>query len=443
MGYDNSNENWAFETRQVHAGQPVDSDTGARALPLYQTTSFVFDSAEQAADRFALRELGPIYTRITNPTQEAVENRIASLEGGVAALLFASGQAAETAAIQSIVQAGGHVVASPRLYGGTETLLRHTLPKYGITATFVEDPDDPRSWEAAVQPNTRLFYGESISNPLNDILDIPAIAHVAHEHQVPLVVDNTVASPYLIRPIELGADVVVESATKYLGGHGTSLAGVLVDGGKFDWRAQRDGEDLFPSFTQPDPAYHGAVYADLGAPALALKARVTLLRDTGAAVSPFNAWTLQQGLETLSLRVERHNSNALAVAEFLESRNDVADVRYAGLESSKWHGTQKEISPKGAGAIVTFDLAVPEGTSADETTAKAWAFIDALKLHSCLVNIGDTKSLVCHPATTTHSQLTEEALLRTGVTQASIRLSVGIESVEDILADLELGFATL
>ena len=443
MTYDNSNENWGFETRQIHTGQPVDSDTGARALPLYQTTSFVFKDAQQAAARFALEELGPIYTRITNPTTAVAEDRIASLEGGVAALLFASGQAAETAAIQTITQAGGHVVASPRLYGGTETLLRHTLPKYGITTTFVDDPDDPLAWERAIQPNTRVFYAESISNPLNDVLDIPAIARVAHENQIPLVVDNTVASPYLIRPIELGADVVVESATKYLGGHGTSIAGVLVDGGKFDWRAQRDGEDLYPSFTQPDPAYHGAVYADLGAPALALKARVTLLRDTGAAASPFNAWTLSQGLETLSLRVERHNSNAQVVAEWLEARSDVSKVNYAGLESSKWHGIQKEISPKGAGAIVTFDLALPEGLDAEQTKQKAWAFIDALKLHSCLVNIGDVRSLVCHPASTTHSQLSEDALSAVGVSTATIRLSVGIEDVNDILADLELGFGTL
>ena len=443
MTYDNSNENWAFTTRQIHTGQPVDSDFGSRALPLHQTTSFVFADAKQAAARFALEELGPIYTRITNPTTAVAEDRIASLEGGVAALLFASGQAAETAAIQTITQAGGHVVASPRLYGGTETLLRHTLPKYGITTTFVDDPDDPLAWERAIQPNTRVFYAESISNPLNDVLDIPAIARVAHENQIPLVVDNTVASPYLIRPIELGADVVVESATKYLGGHGTSIAGVLVDGGKFDWRAQRDGEDLYPSFTQPDPAYHGAVYADLGAPALALKARVTLLRDTGAAASPFNAWTLTQGLETLSLRVERHNANAQVVAEWLESRSDVAKVNYAGLESSKWHGIQKEISPKGAGAIVTFDLALPEGLDAEQTKQKAWDFIDALKLHSCLVNIGDVRSLVCHPGSTTHSQLSEDALSAIGVSAATVRLSVGIEDVNDILADLELGFATL
>lgn len=443
MTYDNSNPNWAFETRQIHAGKTLDSDAGSRALPLHQTTSYVFADAAQAAARFALQEMGPIYTRITNPTVAAVEDRIASLEGGAAALLLASGQAAETTAIQAITQAGGHVVASPRLYGGTDALLRHTLPKYGITTTFVENPDDPASWEAAVQPNTRLFYGETISNPLNDVLDIPVIAEIAHKHQVPLVVDNTTATPYLVRPLELGADVVVASATKYLGGHGTSLAGVLVDGGTFDWRAQRDGEDLFPSFTTPDPAYHGAVYADLGAPALALKARVTLLRDTGAALSPFNAWTLGQGLETLSLRMERHVANALEVAQWLEGRSDVASVKYAGLESSPWHATAQKLAPNGAGAIVTFDIATDEGASSEEVRAKAWTFIDALKLHSCLVNIGDVHSLVCHPATTTHSQSTEEDLAATGITQATIRLSVGIENVRDIIADLELGFAAL
>ena len=413
MTYDNSNPDWAFETRQVHAGQPVDSDTGARNLPIYQTTSFVFADAEQAANRFALSEMGPIYTRITNPTVAAVEERIASLEGGVAATMFASGQAAETAAIQSILQAGGHVVASPRLYGGTDALLRHTLPKYGIETTFVENPDDPESWQAAVRPNTRAFYAETISNPLNDVLDIPAIAEVAHRNQAPLIVDNTTATPYLVRPLELGADVVVISATKYLGGHGSSLAGVLVDGGSFDWRAQRDGEDLYPSFTTPDPAYHGAVYADLGAPALALKARVTLLRDTGAAPSPFNAWAIAQGIDTLSLRVERHVANA------------------------------QKISPKGAGAIITFELTSPEGASDEDLKSRAWAFIDALKLHSCLVNIGDVRSLVSHPATTTHSQGTPESNAKAGVSISSIRLSVGIEAVEDIIGDLELGFAAI
>lgn len=443
MTYDNTNPDWSFETRQIHAGQPVDGETGARNLPIYQTTSYVFADAKQAADRFALAEMGPIYTRITNPTVAAVEDRIASLEGGVAALLFASGQAAETATIQAIAQNGGHVVASPRLYGGTDALLRHTLPKYGITTTFVEDPDDPLSWQAAVQPNTKLFYAESISNPLNDVLDIPAIADIAHRNQVPLVVDNTVATPYLIRPLELGADAVVASATKYLGGHGSSLAGVLVDGGNFDWRVQRDGEDVFPSFTTPDPAYHGLVYADLGAPALALKARVTLLRDTGAAASPFNAWTLAQGIDTLSLRVERHVANAQRVAEWLEAREDVAKVQYAGLASSPWNENQKKLSPKGAGAIVTFDLAVPEGTSDEDVRTRAWSFIDALKLHSCLVNIGDVRSLVCHPATTTHSQGTPEANAKAGVTVATIRLSVGIEGIDDILADLELGFAAV
>ena len=441
MTYDNSNPDWAFETRQIHAGQPVDSDTGARNLPIYQTTSYVFADAEQAANRFSFTDLGPIYTRITNPTVSAVEERIASLEGGVAATMFASGQAAETATIQAITQSGGHVVASPRLYGGTDALLRHTLPKYGIETTFVEDPDDPESWQAAVRPNTRVFYAETISNPLNDVLDIPAIAEVAHRNQAPLVVDNTTATPYLVRPLEQGADVVVVSATKYYGGHGSSLGGVVIDGGSFDWRAQRDGQDLYPSFTTPDPAYHGLVYADLGAPALALKTRVTLLRDTGAAPSPFNAWTIAQGIDTLSLRVERHVANAHKIAEWLEARDDVATVSFAGLASSPWNEIQKRISPKGAGAIITFDLASPEGASDEALRDRAWAFIDALKLHSCLVNIGDVRSLVCHPATTTHSQGTPESNARAGVTVTSIRLSVGIEAVEDIIADLELGFA--
>ncbi len=443
MTYDNSNPDWSFDTRQIHAGQPVDSDTGARNLPIYQTTSYVFADAKQAADRFALAEAGPIYTRITNPTVSAVEDRIASLEGGVAGLLFASGQAAETATIQAIAQSGGHVVASPRLYGGTDALLRHTLPKYGIETTFVENPDDPESWQAAVRPNTKLFYAESISNPLGDVLDIPVIADLAHRNQVPLIVDNTVATPYLMRPLEMGADAVVASATKYLGGHGSSLGGVLVDGGSFDWRVQRDGQDVFPSFTTPDPAYHGLVYADLGAPALALKARVTLLRDTGAAASPFNAWALAQGIDTLSLRMDRHVSNAQRIAEWLEAREDVATVRYAGLASSPWNETQKRLVPKGAGAIVTFDLAIADGLSDDDVTARAWAFIDALKLHSCLVNIGDVRSLVCHPGTTTHSQGTAESNARSGVTRATVRLSVGIEGVDDILADLELGFAAI
>ena len=443
MTYDNSNPDWSFDTRQIHAGQPVDSDTGARALPLYQTTSYVFADSQQAANRFALAEAGPIYTRITNPTVAAVEERIASLEGGVAAVLFASGQAAETAAIQAIAQAGDHVVASPRLYGGTETLLRHTLPRYGIETTFVENPDDPQSWQDAVRPNTKLFFAESISNPLGDVLDLPVISEVAHRNSVPLVVDNTVATPYLLRPLEHGADVVVASATKYLGGHGVSLAGVLVDGGSFDWRAQRDGEDVFPSFTNPDPAYHGLVYADLGAPALALKSRVTLLRDQGAAPSPFNAWTIALGIETLSLRMERHNANAQRIAEWLAAHPQVASVNYAGLPDSPWHATQQKLAPKGAGAIVAFDLAIPEGASEDQATARVWSFIDALKLHSCLVNIGDVRSLVCHPATTTHSQLTPETQKHAGVSRATVRLSVGIEAVEDLIADLELGFAAL
>lgn len=432
--------NWGFETRQIHTGQVVDSETGARNLPIYQTSAFVFKDAEQAAARFSLSEMGPIYSRLTNPTVAAVEERLASLEGGVAALLFASGQAAETAAIQSIAQAGDHIVASPRLYGGTETLLLHTLPKYGITTTFVENPDDPESWQAAVQPNTKLFYGESISNPLNDVLDIPAIAEVAHKNLVPLVIDNTVATPYLIRPLELGADVVVTSATKYLNGHGSSLNGVIVDGGKFDWTVTRDGEPVHPAFTTADPAYHGLKYADLGAPALALKARVTLLRDTGAAPAPFNAWTLAQGIETLSLRMERHVSNAQSVAEFLEGHDKVSRVNYAGLASSQWHETAKRIAPNGTGAIISFDINVPSGADAKET---AWKFIDSLTLHSTLVNIGDVRSLICHPATTTHSQGTPEAHAKAGINAATVRLSVGIENVSDIIADLEQGFASI
>src|SRR5690554_3089529 len=323
---------WSFETKQIHAGQQADPATGARALPIYQTTSFVFESAEQAANRFALAELGPIYTRITNPTQAAVEDRIAALEGGVGGLLVASGQAAETFAILNIAEAGDHVVASPSLYGGTYNLLRHTLPKLGITTTFVTDPDDPQAWRDAVRPN-----------PKQDILDIETVAGIAHENGVPLVVDNTVATPYLIRPLEHGADIVVHSATKYLGGHGTSIAGAIVDGGKFDWSAD---PEKFPNYNTPDPSYNGLVFKDLGAPAFILKARVQLLRDLGAAVSPFNAFLIAQGIETLSLRMERHVSNAQRVAEFLEQEDQVTKVGYAGLPSSPWYERARHYAPK-------------------------------------------------------------------------------------------------
>jgi len=432
-----SNPNWSFETRQIHAGQSPDPTTGARALPIYQTTSFVFPDAETAAARFALADLGPIYTRIGNPTQQVVEDRIASLEGGVGALLVASGQAAETFAFLNIAEAGDHIVASPSLYGGTYNLLHYTLPKLGITTTFVTDPHDPQAWRDAVQPNTKLFFGETIPNPKSDILDIETVAGIAHEVGVPLIVDNTVATPYLIRPIEWGADIVVHSATKYLGGHGTAIGGVIVDGGTFDF-AQHP--ERFPNFNTPDPSYNGLVFArDLGVGSAfganlsyILKARVQLLRDLGSAISPFNAFLIAQGVETLSLRVERHVANAQRVAEWLEARDDVQRVDYAGLPSSRWHANAQKYAPKGAGAVVAFEI--EGGGEAGK------AFVDALELHSNVANIGDVRSLVIHPASTTHSQLTPEEQALSGVTPGLVRLAVGIENIEDILADLDAGF---
>ena len=432
-----SNESWSFETRQVHAGQSADPTTGARALPIYQTTSFVFPDADAAAARFALQDLGPIYTRIGNPTQQAVEERVASLEGGVGALLLASGQAAETFAILNIAEAGDHVVASPSLYGGTYNLLHYTLPKLGITTTFVTDPHDPQAWRDAVQPNTKLFFGETIPNPQADILDIEAVAAVAHEVGVPLVVDNTVATPYLIRPIEFGADVVVHSATKYLGGHGAAIGGVIVDAGTFDYAKH---PDRFPNYNTPDPSYNGLVYArDLGVGGLfgvnlsfILKARVQLLRDLGSSISPFNAFLIAQGIETLSLRVERHVQNAKTVAEWLEARADVVKVHYAGLPSSPWYERGRKYGPKGTGAVVAFTIA--GGAEAGKR------FVDALELHSHVANIGDVRSLVIHPASTTHSQLSPEQQAVAGVNPGLVRLSVGLEHIDDILADLEAGF---
>lgn len=429
--------NWSFETRQVHAGQVADPTTGARAVPIYQTTSFVFPDAQVAADRFALKDLGPIYTRIGNPTQAVVEDRVASLEGGIGALLLASGQAAETFAILNIAEAGDHIVASPSLYGGTFNLLKHTLKKFGIETTFVSDPHNLDEWKAAAQENTKLFFAESIPNPKADVLDIEGVANVAHEIGVPLIVDNTVATPYLIRPFEWGADIVVHSATKYLGGHGTAIGGVIVDSGKFDFAQY---PERFPNYNTPDPSYNGLVYArDLGVNgilganlAFILKARVQLLRDLGAAISPFNAFLIAQGIETLSLRVERHVENATKVAQWLEQRDDVTQIHYAGLESSPWYANAQKYAPRGAGAIVAFE--VRGGSEAGQ------AFVSALELHSNVANIGDVKSLVIHPASTTHSQLTEDQLLDAGVTPGLVRLSVGIEYIEDILADLELGF---
>ncbi|NTW40254.1 MAG: bifunctional o-acetylhomoserine/o-acetylserine sulfhydrylase [Cellulomonadaceae bacterium] len=432
-----NNPAWSFETRQIHVGQDPDPTTGARALPIYQTTSFVFPDAGTAAARFALQDLGPIYTRIGNPTQGAVEDRIASLEGGVGALLVSSGQAAETFAILNIAEAGDHVVASPSLYGGTYNLLHYTLPKLGITTTFVTDPHDPQAWRDAVQPNTKLFFGETIPNPQADVLDIEAVAAVAHEVGVPLLVDNTVATPYLIRPIEHGADVVIHSATKYLGGHGSAIGGVIVDAGTFDYA---QNPERFPNYNTPDPSYNGLVFGrDLGVGGIfgvnlsyILKARVQLLRDLGSAISPFNAFLIAQGLETLSLRVERHVANAQKVAEWLEAREDVVKVHYAGLPSSPWYANGQKYAPRGAGGVPAFEI--EGGAEAGK------AFVDALELHSNVANIGDVRSLVIHPATTTHSQLTPEEQALSGITPGLVRLSVGIEHIDDIIADLDAGF---
>jgi O-acetylhomoserine (thiol)-lyase len=431
---------WSFETKQIHAGQVADPTTNARALPLYQTTSYTFNDTTHAANLFGLKELGNIYTRIMNPTQAAVEERIASLEGGVGALLLASGQAAETIAILNLAETGDHIVSSPSLYGGTYNLFHYTLPKLGIQVSFVADPDDPQAWREAAQPNTKAFFGESIANPKSDILDIEAVAAVAHEVGVPLIVDNTVATPYLIRPIEWGADIVVHSVTKYIGGHGTAIGGVIVDSGRFDYAAH---PDRFPNYNQPDPSYHGLVYArDLGVNgalganlAFILKARVQLLRDLGSSIAPFNAWLVALGLETLSLRIERHTANALAIARWLEARPEVLSVNYAGLESSPWYERGRRYAPLGTSGILAFEI--QGGVEAGKR------FVEALRLHSHVANIGDVRSLVIHPASTTHSQLSPDEQLASGVTPGLVRLSVGLETLQDILSDLELGFAAL
>ena len=423
---------WGFETRQIHAGAVPDPTTGARAVPIYQTASYVFRDTEHAAALFGLSELGNIYTRIMNPTQAVFEERIASLEGGVAALAVASGQAAETVALLNLAEGGGHIVASASLYGGSYNLLHYTLPKLGIETTFVEDPDDLEAWASAVRPNTRAFYAESLGNPKGDVLDFEGVSRVAHEHGIPLVVDNTLATPYLVRPLEHGADIVIHSATKFIGGHGTSIGGVIVDGGTFDY----EGSGRFPAFTEPDPSYHGLVFGQLPAPLFparfALKARLQYLRDTGPAISPFNAFLLLQGLETLSLRMERHVANATAVAAWLEAREDVTWVAFSGLASSPWHDRQQRYLPGGGGAIVSFGI--------DGGATAGRRFIEGLELFSHLANVGDVRSLAIHPASTTHSQLTESEQHSTGVTPDLVRLSVGIESIEDILADLSVGF---
>jgi O-acetylhomoserine (thiol)-lyase len=429
--------NWSFETLQIHAGQTADPTTGARALPLYQTTAYEFRDTTHAANLFSLAELGNIYTRIMNPTQDAVEQRLAALEGGVAALLLASGSAATTFAVLNVAEAGDHIVSSPSLYGGTYNLFHYTLPKFGIEVTFVDDPNDPESWKKAVKPNTKAFFGETIANPKNEILDIRAIADVAHSVGVPLIVDNTVATPYLIKPIDFGADVVVHSATKFLSGHGNAVVGAIIDAGKFDYAQY---QDRFPGFNKPDPSYHGLVYSQaLGVGSAfganlsyIFKIRLQLLRDVGAAVSPFNAWLLAQGLETLSLRIERHIENTKAVATFLEAHPDVEKVNYAGLASSPWHALAKKYAPKGSGAVLSFEL--KGGIEAGKK------FVESLELFSHVANIGDVRSLVIHPATTTHSQLSPQEQLDAGVTPGLVRLSLGLENVEDIKNDLQAGF---
>ena len=430
--------NLGFETRQIHAGQEPDPTTGARAVPVYRTTSYVFRDAQHAQNLFALAEIGNIYTRIMNPTQGVLEARLSSLEGGTAtavglpgALAVSSGQSAELLAILTLAEVGSHIVASPSLYGGTYNLFHYTLPKMGIEVTFVEDPDNLDQWKAAARPNTKAFYGEVLANPRNNVLDIEGISKVAHEVGVPLIVDNTVPTPYLIRPIEWGADIVVHSLTKFIGGHGTSIGGAIIDGGTFDFSQN----DKFPNFTEPDPSYHGLAYwPALGAGSYIIKARVQMLRDLGMATTPDNAFNFLQGLETLSLRMERHWANAQKVGEFLAKHPQVEEVFYAGLKTSKWHDRAvKYGNGKGFGSVLAFNI--KGGVEAGQK------FVAGLKLHSHVANIGDVRSLVIHPASTTHSQLTPEEQKSTGVFPGLVRLSVGLETIDDILADLEAGFA--
>ena len=435
-----TNANWGFETRQIHAGQEPDPTTGARTVPIYQTTSYQFRDSAHAQNLFALAEIGNIYTRIMNPTQGVLEARLSSLEGGITtavglpgALVVSSGQSAETLAILTLAEAGSHIVASPSLYGGTYNLFHYTLPKMGIEVSFVDDPHDLSQWKSAIRPNTKAFYGEVLANPRNDVFDIEGVSKVAHDNGIPLIVDNTVPSPYGVRPIEWGADIVVHSLTKFIGGHGTSIGGGIIDGGKFDFGAS----GRFPNFTEPDPSYHGLAYwPALGAGSYIIKARVQMLRDLGMAVSPFNAWQFLQGLETLSLRMDRHWSNTDKVVAYLQKQSQVESINYAGLPSSPWHERAKKyFGGRGYGSVIAFVL---KGGRED-----GQKFAEALKLHSHVANIGDVRSLVIHPAITTHSQLTEEEQRSAGVNPGLVRLSVGLESIDDILADLDLGFAAI
>ncbi|WP_028590552.1 homocysteine synthase [Paenibacillus massiliensis] len=424
-----SEREFAFETLAIHAGQEIDPVTGARAVPLYQTTSYGFRDTEHAANLFGLKEFGNIYSRLMNPTTDVFEQRIAALEGGAAALATASGQAAITFSLLNIAGAGDEIVSSASLYGGTYNLFSTTLPKLGLQVKFV-DSNDPENFRAAITDKTKALFAETIGNPQGNVLDIEAVAAIAHEHGIPLIVDNTFPSPYLLRPIEHGADIVVHSATKFIGGHGTSIGGVIVDGGTFDWKAS----GKFPGLTEPDPSYHGVVYTEAVGPiAYIIKARVQLMRDLGAPISPFNSWLLLQGLETLHLRVERHSSNALAVAEYLEKHEDVLWVSYAGLPSHTSYELAQKYLPKGQGAILTFGI--KGGLAAGRK------LIESVKLFSHLANVGDSKSLIIHPASTTHQQLSEDEQRAAGVNPELIRLSIGTENIQDILHDLEQAIA--
>ncbi len=422
-----------FETLQLHVGQEQpDPATDARAVPIYQTTSYVFRNSQHAADRFALRDPGNIYGRLTNSTQGVFEDRVAALEGGVAGLAVASGAAAVTYALQNILQNGDHVVAADNMYGGSFNLITHTLTTMGVTNTIV-NVNNLEALEAAIQPNTKCVYAETFGNPNSDVTDLEAVAAVAHRHGIPFIVDNTFGTPFIIRPIEHGADVVVHSATKFIGGHGSSLGGVIVDGGTFDWKAYAD---KFPTLAKPDPSYHGAVFADVaGKAAFATRIRAVILRDTGAAISPFNAWILLQGLETLSLRVERHVANALKVVNYLANHPKVEKVNHPSLPSHPDHALYEKYYPNGGGSIFTFEIKGGEKA--------AWTFIDSLEIFSLLANVADVKSLAIHPATTTHSQMSPEELEQQHITPSTIRLSIGIEHIDDIIADMEQAFAKI
>lgn len=423
-----SKNNLRFETKQLHVGQETTDSTGARAVPIYQTAAYVFDNCDHAAARFGLSDAGNIYGRLTNPTEDVFEQRIAALEGGVAALALASGAAAVTYAIESITRAGDHIVAAKQIYGGTYNLLAHTLTNYGVNTTFV-DGDDPENFKKALQENTKAIFIESLGNPNSSLIDVEAISKIAHDFKIPLIIDNTFGTPYLFRPIEYGADIVVHSATKFIGGHGTTLGGIIVDSGKFDWEAS----GKFPQLTQPNPSYHGVVFTKaVGAAAFVTRIRAVLLRDTGATLSPFNAFLLLQGLETLSLRVERHVENALKVVDYLSKHPKVAKVNHPSLSTSPYHDLYQKYFPKGAGSIFTFEIA------GDENDAKK--FIDNLEIFSLLANVADAKSLVIHPASTTHSQMNEAELADSGIKPTTIRLSIGLEHIDDLLEDIENAF---